>query len=430
VSDRKSQIANIATQLQQQRDVPTWAVASLTTIEAIVDEKAEQYGPRSQWFLWLFRLLGVTRLSRVALLLIGMITTTIWWCRCKRASRHPITPSVIFVGFGAGCEPEMIAELQAEFPKQVAAINESVYESFAAIAVPSLLDLYKVCCVESRLLIKTLQLTRLPLLQKYRKAWLVGAAIRFPDYVFAKAWVEALPDKTNRIIIISASAVAFGITDAERDRCEIEYRQHGLHRSALVFPAFNCVRTLNELEARHLAARLPRAIVSAVRRYTPRITTNEPTLLFVSAFDGATFSKRHYLDILQGIFEWADRCGINVVVRPHPAEDDSFWREHFPSLARDQLGRTFYASIRALKPRFVFGWWSTCLIEALEAGVIPVLILTGSTAALEGMVYPLEVATITWESNEQTLADLAQSPTRYQKKIASLQAFTRIRSSS
>ena len=139
------------------------------------------------------------------------------------------------------------------------------------------------------------------------------------------------------------------------------------------------------------------------------------TMLLVAPYDSIGFSKQRNLGLVRGIRAWADGCGLRFVIRPHPSERSVFWGREFPGVEID-TSDSFAGAVTRLNPRFVIGWWSTCLTEALSWGIVPVLVHSGSEAALYDMVYPLAARTVAWETGRAELEVIARDgPARAQK---------------
>lgn len=413
-------------ELQNQSEVPHWILASSATIRAVAGVEAECFGPRGRWFHLLFNRLGVSMVSCFSLMFIGCAVASVWWFRCLTAARIEQDAEDLFIGFGAGPERQMVTRFMLETEARVAHLNQTAPQSLALVARPGLVNIFKNCFCDAWVLVRSLRKARTPIIRENARQWLVSAAIKFSDYVFFKSWVEALSGRGRRLVFVSADIPAFAAMDARNSgRFRIEYRQHGLLKKSMLFPRFSRVTALNRHEAAHLKKRIPAARVdfpepTMNERYTGQQSS---ILLFASIYDTGRFRKQDHLQILRNIFTWAVDKGLQIIVRPHPCESGEFWKGHFPEIPHDETTGGFQDALRHYQPQFVASWWSTSLVDALRAGVAPVLIMNGSEPALEDMVYPLGNVTLHWERDEGLLTQMMASRATYRANLMNLLQF-------
>jgi hypothetical protein len=424
IPDRAS-LLELTQQLQEQTEIPLWVTGKTSTVIAIATGEPEEYGPRGVWFSRIFSRLGCSSAGLLALQVLGGVVGTIWWLKCRTIPQSDRTATELFIGFGAGPEQHMAEQLRRETSGVVAHLNQTMPDSLANVALPNLRDLWATSFTEAQKVVLGLRRARLPSLRDHAEEWLVSTAIRFSDYVFIKAWAEALPEQVTRLVFISADIPAFAALDAgNSDRHVIEYRQHGLHKISIVLPPFRRLSAINRHDADHMRKRLPTAVVSAPDALTmgTQLAEHSATVLFISPYDSGAFRLRDYLPIIRSIMAWAAENGLHLIVRPHPSVGDGFWRDHLPELPVDNSTGGFQAALALHKPLFVIGWWSTSLVDALKSGVLPILILNQSEAALADMVFPLKELTMGWEPDAEKLVRLVNDPQAYQKTIEVLQS--------
>lgn len=413
-------------QLQNQGEVPHWCLASSATIRAIAGVEAECFGPRGRWFHRLFNRLGLSMASCFSLMLIGCAVSSVWWFRCLTAARIEQDAQELFIGFGAGPERQMLTRFMLETDARVAHLNQTAPKSLGLVARPGLFNMFKNCFCDAWILVRSLRKARNPVIRENSGKWLVSAAIRFSDYVFFKSWVEALPVRVEGLVFVSADIPAFAALDARNTgRFRIEYRQHGLLKKSMIFPRFSRVFALNRHEAAHLKKRIPAARVDFPESATSERHKGRPSsiLLFASIYDSGTFRKHDYVQVLRNVFAWAADKGLRIIVRPHPCESGKFWKGHFPEMPHDETTGGFQDALRHYKPLFVASWWSTSLLDALRAGMAPVLIVNGSESALEDMVYPLRNVTFHWDRDESLLTEMIANRAIYRDRVMNLLQF-------
>lgn len=414
-------LIELTQKLQEQTDVPAWVVAPSSTVLAVAAGKEESYGPRGKWFCRVFNLLGVSIAARIVLQFIGSMVVTIWWLKCRKVPPGAPLAEALFIGFGAGPEKQMLEQFRAEVSCEVAHIDQTKPASLASVVLPSIMRLWKQCAIEARKVIQGLRFSRNPLIHDNARQWLISSAIRFSDYVFVKTWAEALPLRINRLVFISADIPAFAALDAiNSDKRRIEYRQHGLHKISIVFPPFMHVIAINRHDALHIIKRLPNANVTTVMEHDirmERILNHTATMLIVSTYDSGQFTKQDHVQVIRSIYTWAMEQKLRVVIRLHPSEGGNFWLSHFPEIPIDNSASSFSEALAQLKPLFVVGWWSTCHVDALKAGVLPVLIMSGSEAALKDMVFPLRQLTFQWEQDKGLLTEMITNRQKYSDSL-------------
>lgn len=413
-------LIDLTQKLQEQTDVPAWVVASSSTVLAVATGKKESYGPRGKWFYRVFNLLGVSIASQLALQFIGSMVVTLWWLKCRRVPPGAPLAEALFIGFGAGPETQMLEKFRTEVSCEVAHIDQTRPASLASVVLPSIMRLWKQCAIEARKVTQGLRSSRNPLIHDNARQWLVSSAIRFSDYVFVKTWAEALPERINRLVFISADIQAFAALDAKNsDKRRIEYRQHGLHKISIVFPQFMHVIAINKYDALHIMKRLPHSNVTTVEHdiRIERILNHTATMLIVSTYDSGQFTKQDHVQVIRSIYTWAMEQKLRVVIRLHPSEGGKFWLDNFPEIPIDHSASSFSEALAQLKPLFVVGWWSTCHVDALKAGVLSVLIMSGSEAALKDMVFPLSQLTFHWEQDKGLLTEMITNRQKYREQL-------------
>ena len=407
--------------MQFQTDVPLWMVGSNGTVLSIASGEKEVYGFRGRWLKRLFGVLGISAVARYALQAVATVVVTAWWFKCLSVRANPSPARTLFIGFGGGVERHMAPNLSTEIGEAVDHLNQSEPRSLARVARPNLWRLWKHSAHEARVAIDALRLARHPLIREHAQQWLVASSVRMSGYVFAKAWNEAIPASVERMVFITSNVDAFAALEVDPSRRRrIELRQHGLHKMSIVFPLFPEVLAINPLEAAHIASRLPNARVRVADSRRRMVRADGGTVLIVSTYDTPDFRKEEHSSTIQAICNWAGANDLRVTIRLHPTESSDFWRHAFPDLRIDQ-SRSFEESLESVCPRFVFGWGSTALVEALEASVIPVLIRSGSDWLTRDLVFPFWQATVSWESGDALLTSIVKNDESYQSLLRTLQ---------
>lgn len=416
-------LAEFTQKLQEQTDIPAWVLGSSSTVLAILAGKEETYGPRGKCFYMVFNALGVTFAAQLALQLIGSIIVTAWWLKARRSHQSLVSVEALFIGFGAGPEKQMVEKFSKEADCRIAHLDQTKPDSLATVALPGILQLWRESAFEARTIVQGLRLSKNSLIQDNSRQWLISAAIRFSSYIFIRVWAEALPDNIKRIVFIAADVPAFAVLDAKNSiRHRIEFWQHGLHRISIIFPPFKLINSINYQEALHMKRRLPDAQIELTPdSQVDQILNYTKTVLFVSPYESWPFSKHDYKHIIESIASWTFSQEIRLLVRPHPSEGAHFWQSQFPEILIDASTNGFNGAIHQLKPLFVVGWWSTSLLDALKAGILPVLIMDGSKSALADMVFPLAEIALNWPRDLELIEMLTVDRDYYARELMARQ---------
>lgn len=420
----KLSIAEVADKLRGQEDLPLWAVASSSTIQAIGKGKKELFGSRGRLLSRLFSFTGVGWIGLQALRLIAFCIVTVWWVKSLGVARTRVTPVELFIGFGAGPEEQMFACFQAEGSRLVAHLDQTRPASLAMIARPTLLNLWRYAWKVAGVAVAGLQNARNPVVHDHVLDWITAISIRIGSYIFFKAWADKLPKETRRIVFISPDIPAFAVIDAKKQNpgFSVEFWQHGLLRRSVLLPKFDKVLALNRPEAEHIRFKSESSQVIITQVNLKNESLGEKSnLLFASIYDFEGFDKLDHVEVLKEAFAWAAGQGLQIVVRLHPCEKEGFWEHHFPEVRVDRAGGQLEECLSRLAPKLVMSWFSTALIDALKLGAIPVLIIQGSEEHLEDIVFPLEKIAVRWPEEKSLLDHMLNEPEIYNKHVLSRQ---------
>lgn len=207
------------------------------------------------------------------------------------------------------------------------------------------------------------------------------------------------------------AAVAAGIAAA--------YCQHGFLRRSLVFPDFSEVFALNKPEGDHLARRMPGARV--------RI---EPPPAALSAAPARGEHRRRLAvvgDYVEQDVEPARKLiaaclarGIEVVVRPHPADAGGLWRR-WGDVAGVEVDRdgTFGEFLERQHPAAVAAWYSTALLDAVLAGVPAVTF----EQRFCDIVFPFQDMALGWPSRSEEVMALFENRAARDDAVAAAREF-------
>ena len=152
-----------------------------------------------------------------------------------------------------------------------------------------------------------------------------------------------------------------------------------------------------------------------------RVESHAPVMLIASLNNSEGLTKDDYLKRLQSLIEWASRVGLRVVVRKHPRETDDFWIRHFPRLEVDTGTDQFIEVLERLRPLFVVSWFSTCLVDALQANVVPVSLMEASHYYTVSIVFNILDHCLLWSESQPVMDALVDERAVVASVVSDLQ---------
>lgn len=411
----------IKEEVSRHHDLPGW-IFSGPPLLALSQGVEPSFGPRGRYFKMLFRVFGNTFVSLMVVRLVMLVTVVQNWCSCLRVRPDPVPTEVVFVGFGAGAEREMVTRLRSESPGKVPHIDQTCPASLALVARPSLWRMICYAWSVPKKVFMSLAECECTLVRGHLGIWLPTAAIRVKDFILFKAWFDNLPATITRLVFISADVPAFAVLSARKipGVPEVEYWQHGFLQKSIIFPAFDRVEVLTVPESRYLEACLPGRV--RIKEVKTGIRNNyRAVIVFASIYNTAEFDKEDHIPILKELFEWAATLNVSVILRLHPRESDNFWRTHFPDQPIDRDSESFDDCLDRHCPQFVFSWFSTALIDALRRGHLPCMITAGTSRVLDDMIFPLAEIALHWPRDMELIGKASNDQRLYRKELISKQ---------
>ena len=204
------------------------------------------------------------------------------------------------------------------------------------------------------------------------------------------------------------AGVAFSSADlpayaAVRAGIEAIYFPHGFQTRSLVYPDFHRVIAFNAPEAEHVQSRLPHTPVSMPPPDIRPIRVARRVAVVGNYGDKLARSRE--------LIEFCRAAGIDVVVRPHPADRSGYWNEwEDTSGVRIDRGGTFDEFLERHCPSVMVTWYSTTVYDALVRGVVPVSL----EADQPDVVFPLVDVALSWPADKVRIQSvLANAEARY-----------------
>ncbi len=321
--------------------------------------------------------------------------------RCRQ-SRMPAKAGHrrFFVGISALKEAELVPQFEAMCGEPATVIDQRFSGALAAIYPPGAVELLRSWRDAARPVFADLAVEKDGVLD--RPAVLTYVVRRLHQYAHFLAVFRGLNASSP------GAAVAFSTADlpahaAVRAGIEAIYFPHGFCARSLVYPDFHRVVAFNAPEAQHVQQRLPGASVSM----------SPPTIrpLKVTRRAAIVGDYGDKLARSRSLIEFCRTGGIDVVVRPHPADRSGYWSEwEGISGVRVDRGGTFDEFLDRHRPCMIATWYSTTIYDALVRGAVPV--------TLEGdqpdIVFPFAAVALVWPADkERIIAVLADAQARY-----------------
>ena len=359
---------------------------------------------------------GAARLV-VALTALAEVTRFMYQARRVQPLRLP-AKCRIFVGFGAGPEEEMWRTFEEESDELAIRLDETLPDTFLAYHRPSVFELWKQIWRESGAVLPFLLKSELEPVALFRKNTLTFAALRMAKYILYRTWWAGVEDSSiSEVVFLSAATPAFACIDA--GMAPVEYRQHGLHRKSILMPSFHVLKLLTQVEADCYQQYLPTSEINVLRPQQ-RVTQHLPHILVASIYDVPGLYKIKDLARVQSLVLWANQNNLEVIIRKHPRETDNFWNAHFPELQVDVTRDRFEDALMRIKPVFVASWFSTSLVDALFANVIPVSVVEPGDQHIQDLVFDLLKHCLLWPQHQMTMDALVGGNTDVESVVLGL----------
>jgi 1,2-phenylacetyl-CoA epoxidase catalytic subunit len=117
--------------------------------------------------------------------------------------------------------------------------------------------------------------------------------------------------------------------------------------------------------------------------------------------------------------------GLQAVVRPARGEVlADFWEGpeigHLKSVEVESSDGKFTDALDRNRPMFLASWGSTTLVEALQIGIIPIVVATRNDRWVEDTLYPLLECCLHWPTDEAMIERAVSDRTSYQRTLDDL----------
>lgn len=373
-------------------------------IAAVARGTTVALGPRTAFVTRLVKVAGIIGLETVAAKLASLaLLAGLYW----RQFRIPVVEGggPLFIGIDALREPDLVRQFGAMMGTSPTVIDQRQSGALASLYRPGWRELWRAWCEAADPLIACL--ANSPVGGVISRSHVLAYMVRrLHHYAQGLAVFRGL--KATK----GAATIAFSSADlpayaAARAGIETVYFQHGFLRRSLVFPDFTRVIAFNVAEAEHIRSRLPAAAVT-VPKPTIRPLKVERRLAVVGDYGDK-------LDRSCGLIEFCRTAGIDVVVRPHPADHSGYWNrwKGIRGVSIDPDG-SFDDFLERHRPCIMATWYSTTISDALLRGVVPVTL----EAEQSDVVFPVAEVALAWPKNRERIQIMLGDPAARHEHLA------------
>jgi hypothetical protein len=406
VADTQQAIDALARRIQALPGEIRWVYAQQDVIAATAKGVSVTPGVQTARIGWFLRLAARVGLDVVAAKLASLVLLVAIRCRQSRITVKSGRRRY-FVGISALKETELVPQFEAMSGGPATVVDQRFSGALASIYPPSAVELLRSWRDAAQPVFADLAADKNVVLD--RSAILTYVVRRLHHYAHFLAVFRGLNAAEP------GAAVAFSAADlpayaAVRAGIEAIYFPHGFQTRSLVFPDFHRVVAFNAPEAEHVQSRLPHTPVSMPPPDIRPIRVARRVAVVGNYGDKLARS--------QELIEFCRAAGIDVVVRPHPADRSGYWNEwEDTSGVRIDRGGTFDEFLERHRPSVMATWYSTPVYDAIVRGVMPVSL----EADQPDIVFPFADVALSWpEQKERIQAVLANDKARYDALIKAL----------
>jgi hypothetical protein len=313
-------------------------------------------------------------------------------------------PSVaLFVGIRALREPPSVEQFENMCRRPAAQLDERdlrTFHAFQRVALTAIVAEWMKVWAEiwSEL---SRSHSRYALDRSLRLSFLLRMGHKF---IYLRAWFRKYLRSRNCDLPIGFSASSYTAAAAIAMGAKAIHFQHGFQRRSIVYPDFAEVYCFNRFEAEHFQARLPSSTV--VIRPDPVSFIETQRLVAISGIYG----EKNEFDLCRSLIEWAQSCGLPIVVRPHPQDFSGYWKRWAGMAGIDFMEERcdFDSFLEKVRPRFLVSWFSTTLFDALKRGSVPIALT--QHADVDDVVFPFLQVALRWPDDRGVIERLLDDP--------------------
>ena len=400
VEEHRDAIDALAHRIQSLPSEIRWVYCQQDVIVATGKGVPVRPGVRTAQIGLFIKLTAKLGLELIAARVVSLIFLAALRCRQSRIPVKNGRPRY-FVGISALRERQLVPQFEAMCGGPAIVVDERFSGALAAIYSPSTAELLRCWRDAARPVFADVGSDQSGGILD-RSAVLTNIVRQLHNYAHFLAVFRGL-NARNPGAAVAFSTSSLPAYAAARAGIEAIYFPHGVLTRSQVFPDFHLVVAFNAPEAKHLQTRLPRASV-----LMPPPVFRPIKVARCAAIVGNYGNK---LGRSRDLIEFCRACGIDVVVRPHPADQSGYWKkwEGVSGVCVDRVG-TLDEFLDRYRPCIMATWYSTPIYDALLRGVVPVSL----EADQPDIVFPFAQVALTWpEHMKRVEAILADPKARY-----------------
>ncbi|MDX2346791.1 MAG: hypothetical protein QNK11_07975 [Legionella sp.] len=407
--------------LQNQTQVPLWAIADEFLIRAIPLKRPPKWGPRKKVLHQVMKIMSMFKLEAFALFFVGLREILLV---CRRISIYKLKKNIevaevnyqrVFAGFGASSADCLYQDYKKESQAPCLRINWDTQEGIAVLGK-----------IKKKTAILKLLSNIYGFRKKFKQAipeisnnydlFLTIFASNIGTYtIYQLIWKLAEQKGIKEIAFLAPSRAAFAAT--ERQALSTRFLQHGLLGQGILFPKFTSIQAITVYEANYLSQIFSDTIVHRSKIENNLRSPKTRTVLLLSP---------NLLLNAKEFTRWARQFNLNIVIRPTIRVTDEELLEietQFENSTLDNYLLSLEQSLKTWKPMFIVAWNSTGLATGLEFGCLPIsLCAEKEGSAVWAMIYPMREAVLFWPQQRILLEKTINSTNVYLDEVERLQS--------
>ena len=417
-----NKVSKLTFLLQQQRDVPLWAITNEHLIYAIAVGENVYRGPRQNILYFIIKLAYKIKISDLVILACGLFVILTIWFGAKKQKNIKVTKiNRIFACCGCLSDKKIYSDYLTRAKDEPLKINWITKEGLSALELPTLYRLVFQLMKQSIGHTKKLE-NSIQDISAHVLDFLTTGAVNIGDYIFYREyWEQAIKVGATELSILVPSVQAFAAVDVG---LRTIFLQHGLLVRGILMPQFTRIEALTLEEVSYFRKILPKASVYKCSGQVQGNPLPKKDVILCLSVNLVTKMLGEYIEIWHEVNHWAKMVGLSVVIRPTPnvkTQEIEYLKKQFPEAVFDDLNDTMESSLEKWQPKFVIAWRSTGLVTALEHGYLPIMLHSNESCLyIWNLIYPMKERFLFWNKDADKIADALQSTSKYNEIITQL----------
>lgn len=324
------------------------------------------------------------------------------WSQSGSYGNMSATGKDIFVGFGAAAELPILSWYQFKrsgpplYIQSARTLRQWINITSFDVLVITLTKFY-----EGHTALRTLPSGLRPLRLKLQ--WSLVKHVGLYSYWYSGFRKLREANISDEVLFIHSGLSAFAAVDVGLN---VKFIAHGLLRHSIVFPDFNEVQTMTELEVNHVKTRCPHFnnVSRQVFRSVPKMKSTKDKRVLLLAAHGSY----EELELLNEFLESLPFTGFEIGFRPRKNNfnfdiKSTDFKNDVAILSGDG---SLMEVVAEFNPTLVVSTVSAGLIEASDAGCNIVCLASASDRVIIDMVYPMLESFLNWPRDHKQLSEM------------------------